>query len=287
MARKPKHTRAQDRKSTKLFVALRESGKRIRLLPHAKKEIKTVQRFLRKYGGKSTRLGRISRRVNACSEAHPCHSGACPRCTGEVQSWFARAGAKFLRANPDLGPWHTLSWVPPGQDGCLDLQAHKRRFERQLRAAGVTMAISGIDLSWNVDKRGNLIPHRTGWVVQLWAVIRTVEAEKASAGLRALGKPDDQVPHPVRIAPFDGSREGLAYALKPNFVQRQTVLAERNDTGKLCRNTRQDDLTVATKLELYPALDRAGVFNRVVMIGCQLRWIRKGPRIRLRKRAEP
>lgn len=266
---------------------LRELGtakKPLTLRKEAQRESRRVPRWLRKHAKTMPELRRLSRQINACTSAALCGSGACPRCVGTAQEWLARAGARFLRQNDDLGDWKLLSWVPPGQDGSLDVPAKKRWFERELRSAGVTTAIGGIDVSWNVDKRGVLFPHRSGWTLQLWAVVRETECNRAELQLKKRRPADDEVPRPVHATIFDGKARGLAYTLKPNFVVRETILASRAGSEDPCRNTRHDDLTVDMKRELYPALHLAGIQSRLVLLGCQLRWTRKGPRIQLRRR---
>lgn len=253
---------------------------------HARQGIAKWPRWLRKHAPTSPALLDIKRRADSCSMKAPCCCGACPRCIGRVQRWLSQAGSVFIAANPDLGPWKALSWVPGGQaTHSFDLATWKRWFERHLRAVGLTVAIGGIDVSWNVDKRENPKPrHREGWAVQVWVVVRAAEANAAKKRLKKVAPNDAEIRRPIRCPDFDGRKRGWRYALKPNFDQRETYDGKRRSTGKPQRDTRLSNLTVAQKKELYPALGRAGIFGRVILIGAQIRWTNKGPAI-CRRRA--
>ena len=132
------------------------------------------------------------------------------------------------------------------------------RVHEALRAAGVSWALGGFDLSANEHQRSAFVPH---YRPQLWFAVRTSEIRGGERVFRSFFPGNQLVRRPIRIANWDGYPGALAYALKPHFVRRIS-LAEGN--------TRIRDLLAAQKVETALAMHAAGPMSRLFLHGLEL-----------------
>jgi hypothetical protein len=82
---------------------------------------------------------------------------------------------------------------------------------------------------------------------------------------------DAQTPRPIFIQDFDGRRAGRAYAFKPNFSRRVTLLPRtRADGSGSTFGTRTKPIWGPERIELAVALDRVGLDARLFLRGYEL-----------------
>lgn len=202
----------------------------------------------------------LANRLDACDSRERCLSGACSECNRALQLFFIEHGmlatrktsgsmwvvSIVLRSKPELGFIHKLN-----------LESLKYQLKRSLARNGITLAIGGVDVSLN-EHQGDKVPR---WAFQFWLLLHGVDTEWRSA-IRALYPRTFRAPRPVRIEPWDGRAEAIAYMLKPNFVRRISILGKNGRA-----NTRHDRLRRTEKAELAAYLDKTGLASRTFLLG--------------------
>lgn len=210
----------------------------------------------------------------ACTQSSPCNRGGCYACSTAFQTWFVGAARKLF-SREVKEPLTILSIVLPLRIRVGTSTDHARKQVGRLLAQipdlldGLTFAVGGIDVSAN-EAPGKA----TFYQYQLWIFVRTSEWQAQGAAIRKRFKPSRRVRRPIVAKTYDGRREALAYAIKPDFTRRVTVPASE---GKR-QNTRNRGLRVEQKVELGQLLDALGLERRLVLIGVSIEDTIKGKR---------
>jgi hypothetical protein len=95
----------------------------------------------------------------------------------------------------------------------------RRRIERAFVVCGVP-AVGGFDVSANNHELGAFPPF---WALHAWLLVPGWRMRPAEGNFRRLFPPDDAIPRPIRMKPFDGQRAGRAYAFKADFDRRTSL----------------------------------------------------------------
>jgi hypothetical protein len=167
-----------------------------------------------------------------------------------------------------------------GQLNSVDITNLQRRLKYKLKQAKITVALGGIDFSFNED-RGAKYP--SFWCPHFYLITSTEDKKKLSKTLRELFRESDIVPRPVKISRFKNTARRLSYALKMNFKRRIGYHETKNKNGKIrsCRNTSRDKLRAAERLELFIYLDKIGLAHRVIFWGAKP--VVKSSRVKIEK----
>lgn len=242
---------------------------------HSRKERRRRAKRISKQAKVHPDLQPMAQQLHRCGRARwggRCRHPACPMC---ARAWHGSRIAIIstaLREQQELEPWGTLTVVlPPSNAGPeIDFRAERERYAAILRAAGLTLGIFCLDLSFNEDDRRELpeserfAPHAS---VHLHGFAPTAQLAAALPRLKWLVPRTAASPRPVKSGPFDGNPAAIAYALKPNFDRRLTILNQDARRGKPVRNSRDRPLTVEQEIQTVRALDRAGWDGRLLLLG--------------------
>lgn len=224
---------------------------------------------LQRHNATDQRVIELAERLACCAAAIPCGSGACPICGRAHQRWFVSQSRRLMAGSLLGSPLRMLSLVPDfgrcswSKLDRFDLAAVKRKTDRVLREAGVTSAFGGIDFSQNVDAGCS------GPYLQIQFILfETGDASLNRAVLRQKLNQSGQIKRPVRIMQFDGDAAGFAYALKYEFLRRESYrqLADQRRDGRASLNTRNRPLRGRAWVELALLLDRLGLDSRLLLI---------------------
>lgn len=218
-------------------------------------------RLLKKHG--SAPLGTL---LAECAPRARCFSGCCPECGRALQRFFAeKVGALLVPPSE----YDTVSIVGRtrrrfGQLDTLALPAFKRHLVRTLQRGQASLAVGGIDFSFN-EYPGT--KHISRWVPQFWLLIHNANRARWERVLREKYPSRILVPRPVRIKSWDGCIAAAGYALKANFSLRRTTRTQRYARGKYrpCQNTSNDKLRAAERVELFKYLHKVGLEARLVL----------------------
>lgn len=264
-------------------------GKRRKRSPR-RAEIRAMKsrrrRWLRKHGRAHPDLAALGQIIAGCRRRRlwrRCLHPACPDCAHALQRLLVRIVGRFTAREPE-GAWVTMSIILPasGPAGEADFVGARAQAETLLRAAGVTVGVLGLDVSFNEDHRDALPEHERFTdhaSVHLYGLIRAEEAQAAKAALKRLIPATNAIRRPVQTKPWDGSLTAVAYAHKPEFQRRQTILKPHEKRG-LVRTTRDRPLTVEQQIQAVRALDRAGLTGRILLLGLAFKATKTG-RLRL------
>jgi hypothetical protein len=265
-------------------------GKRRKRSPR-RAEIRALKsrrrRWLRKHGRAHPDLAAVGRIIAGCRRGRfwrRCLHPACPECAHALQRLLVRTVGSFTASEPK-GAWVTMSVILPasGPDGEADFVAARDQAEMLLREAGVTVGVLGLDVSFNEDHR-DALPENERFAdhasVHLYGLVRAEEAPAAKMILRWLIPSTEAIRRPVHTKIWDGNPTAVAYAHKPEFQRRQTILKADAKRGKPVRTTRDRPLTVEQQIQAVRALDRAGLTGRIVLLGLALETTNTG-RLRL------
>jgi len=162
-----------------------------------------------------------------------------------------------------------LSIVPPGafvaQGQLHDLNLNQMMDEvHELIAISglMTWAVLGLDISFNdMSQKGCGIR----WQGQVYAIGETTNRRKLRDFLNKALPKTTAVPRPIRTKRFDGTPRGASYALKFQFVRRNSYWNDQRD--RHCWNTRKVHLKAPEHIELMLALDQFGISTRFFFIG--------------------
>ncbi|KAB1077172.1 hypothetical protein [Methylobacterium soli] len=233
-----------------------------------------LRRWFRKHSRAHDDLVAISSTVAACGQRrlrHRCRHPACPRCAHALQRLLVQVVHRCRVRYPSEA-WVTMSIILPVLEpaGAIDFVAERERYAALLRASGITLGVFGLDLSFNEDDRRALpaaerfAPHAC---VHLFGLALAAEMAAAEPELKRRLPATDVIRRPVRIKSWDGGLTAIAYAHKPEFQRRQTILKFDKRRGKSVRTTRNRPLTVEQQIRAVRALDRAGLTGRIILVG--------------------
>ena len=243
-------------------------------------------RWLRKHGRAHPDLAALGQIIAGCRRGRlqrRCLHPACPDCAHALQRLLVRTVGHLTAGGPK-GAWVTVSIILPASrpNGEADFVGARAQAETLLRASGVTVGVLGLDVSFNEDHR-DALPKDERFAdhasVHLYGLIRAEEAPAAQAALKRLIPASEAIRRPVRTKPWDGNLTAVAYAHKPEFQRRQTILRADAKRG-LVRTTRDRLLTVEQRIQAVRALDRAGLTGRIILLGLDFKPTNTG-RLRL------
>jgi hypothetical protein len=228
-----------------------------------------VMALLRRRGADADAL---ARRLTACSSRRRCLSGACPICGRALQRMCVDAtrnlfdvhGGEMLVLNIVM----RKGSIDPGDLIDDDIFDKTRcRLRRALQDVNVP-AVGGFDISLNEHETGEFAPY---WAPHAFIFVPARALRRDEARFREWFLGDAQAPRPIFIQEFDGGTAGRAYAFKPNFWGRVTLLPRpRADGSRATIGTRTKPIRGSERVELALALDRAGLDARLFLCGCEL-----------------
>lgn len=213
----------------------------------------------------------VADRLDGCHPRSQCLSGACPSCTRALQRWFVAEGRRLMRTSLNDKPLLMATVVPDFANVPLsrltefDLAACTRRLKRKLANAGVSQAFGGIDVSVNIDRASGK-PSIVQFQYTLFLSLERGNWEKA---LKLSLNRSKTIERPFVVKFFDGKKVGLAYALKSNFVKRETYYANNahRDDRTGCANTRNRELRGEAWALVMIFLDQIGLDERLFLLG--------------------
>jgi hypothetical protein len=214
----------------------------------------------------------LADRLDSCRPSWRCISGACPECKRAAQRVFVCAGEKLLeRLDGDLLMVNVVWSLGTIGDEYLCSEevfaATRGRLVRALREIGVR-AFGGFDISANEHERGAFDPH---WSPHACVFVSRREMELNEKRFREWFPSSPEVRRPVRMEHFDGESRGLAYALKPDFYRRISLVPKILPSGKRSTfGTRKKPVGGEKRVELALALDWEGLDARLFLHGFQL-----------------
>ena len=201
-------------------------------------------------------------RISTCRPGTYCLSAACSACARAFQAGFTESAAPMTSRRPDK--WIVASIV--GGDlqirrGDLTkgdlfepLNERLRMIFPRICSAQV---LGGFDVCLRVEIAR---PFLSWWQPHAWLLIRgPFDVDRLRTAFHA----NEIVPRPVRLQRFDGRLNALDYALKPNFIRRDTLVPSVVKR----RNTRNRPLRVEERSELALELHQAGLASRVFLRG--------------------
>jgi hypothetical protein len=158
--------------------------------------------------------------------------------------------------------------IPYGQLDRHDLfEGINRRTRRALSAVGVP-AVGGFDVSANEHEANAFSRH---WMPHAWLLAPGRRIRRAEEELRNWFPATDIVRRPMLMRSFDGASAGFAYALKPDFELRVSLVPRTLPNGSRSTfSTRKKPIWAAQRVELALALDRAGLNARLFLRGYQV-----------------
>jgi hypothetical protein len=214
----------------------------------------------------------LAAKLTACSSLRQCLSGACPICGRALQRMCVDAtrnlyddhGGEMLAVNVVM----RRGWIELGDlidDDIFDKT--RRRLLRALEDVDVPAA-GGFDISLNEHEMEEFAPY---WAPHAFILVPARPLRRDEARFRQWFLGDAQTPRPIFIQDFDGRRAGRAYALKPDFCRRVTLLPRtRSDGSRSTFGTRTKPIWGPERVELALALDRAGLDARLFLRGYEL-----------------
>src|SRR5271166_5811280 len=143
----------------------------------------------------------------------------------------------------------------------------RRRLRRALQDVNVP-AFGGFDISLNEHETEEFAPY---WAPHAFILVPSRPLRRREARFREWFLGDARTPRPIFIQDFDGRRAGRAYALKPDFSRRVSLLPwPRADGSRSTFGTRNKLIWGPQRVELALALDRAGLDARLILCGYEL-----------------
>lgn len=217
----------------------------------------------------------LAKTLESCRYHSRCASGACPLCARAFQRLWVTHVAEFLSSEDR--EYSVMSIVP--SVGRFKLPSTRSNIFRRMREAidqacddaGIDTLIGGFDPGINEHVNGSFRAHGQ---IQLWGFAPRELVSRGQKILRDTFPAKGINRRPIRITKvISGSTKGIAYALKPDFVRRESLPRIRGDEGEILnrRNTRNRGLRVSQQCELALALDRAGLDARLFIRGIELR----------------
>jgi hypothetical protein len=214
----------------------------------------------------------LAGKLTTCSSRRRCLSGACPICGRALQrmcvvatrNLFDDHGGEMLAVNVVM----RTGWIELGDlidDDIFDKT--RRRLRRALQDVNVP-AFGGFDISLNEHETEEFAPY---WAPHAFILVPSRPLRRREARFRERFLGDAQTRRPIFIEDFDGRRAGRAYAVKPDFCGRVTLLPRlRADGSRSTFGTRTKPIWGPQRVELALALDRAGLAARLFLCGYEL-----------------
>jgi hypothetical protein len=176
------------------------------------------------------------------------------------------------------------SLVAPGHLGSFSIPNFQRRLKYALDAAGVGMALGGVDFSFNEHRNGRYLPI---WAPHAYVVTLAKHKHRLSKILSTFlnkgGRHGNRVPRPVKVVPFHNNAFRRSYALKMRIKRRigyEQIKVDKSGKIRRRRKTRPERLRAAERLELYLHLDKIGLAQRAIFRGTMPIVTSRGFRIR-------
>ena len=181
---------------------------------------------------------------------------------------------------PDFGQ------VPAGRLRSFDYRAFATRTRRALAATGVDEYLLALDATFN-HVRGSSLPGH--WQLHYWGVVLDGSSPRTDE-LKKLINASGRVDRPVQVstAPIKpmSVRTVLAYALKPSFKRRETVIKSRPGRSPF-RDTQERPLLGLRLVELLVFIDHIGLHGRLLTKGVDIDGLQRARAVRAsRQRAE-
>jgi hypothetical protein len=213
----------------------------------------------------------LADKLTTCLSSHRCLSGACPICGRALQrmcvdatrNLFADHGGEMLAVNVVM----RRGWIELGDlidDDIFD--ETRRRLRRALEDVNVP-AVGGFDISLNEHETEEFAPY---WAPHAFILVPARPLRRREARFRQWFLGDAQTRRPIFIQEFDGRSAGRAYAVKPDFSRRVTLLPRPRADGSRSFGTRTIPIWGPQRVELALALDRAGLDARLFLCGYEL-----------------
>ena len=231
-------------------------------------------RFLFKHGRNDPEVEAVAKRLESCRSRRRCLSGACLLCGRLLQRWFVRASKPFITKHLETkeDDLIAISIVPPDSMGApghlksVSITNLQRRVKYALGKAGVEVAIGGIDLSFNEDRKGKYQPF---WSLHLYLITMTTNKDRLRKELAKLFPKTVMTPRPIKVSPVQNRAHRRSYALKTWFGRRIGYNQRKGWGAKArkCRNTSSDKLRAKERLELFLYLDQMGLALRAFFLG--------------------
>ncbi len=232
----------------------------------------------------------LATKLDRCSPAYPCWSGACPACGLAVRRHLTKKIGRILRiTDTSAEEVMAISIVLPssavaiGELNEFDPANFARRLKYVFDRAGVAWVVGCLDYSLNLHESARYEPH---WCVHLHGFTVTNDQQALRRGLVGAVRTTDASPRPVGVTPWDGSKKAIRYSLKFAFKRRKGVdnacrFNPKTGKSRTCRATKTQRLLAAEKVELVLYLDRIGWEGRLFMRHVQVRGNKVGPTIAL------
>jgi hypothetical protein len=215
----------------------------------------------------------LAETLNGCSKRNPCVSGGCPLCRRAMQKMFVRATDELFDAHDGRMVAANIVWRKGGvQYGCLAgdtiFARLNGRLRKALKAAGIP-AVGGFDISANEHETGDFEPH---WMPHAWLLAPAQAFKRGETVLREWFLSDHKRTfRPVQAKDFDGNPAGFAYALKTDFIRRDSLVKRiLPDGSRSTFGTRDKPIGGSERVELALALDQAGLDARMFLRGYRL-----------------
>lgn len=239
-----------------------------------KRERGRLVRLLRSKHKDNDKAQSLADELEACKKNKRCKLAGCCECSHAGQKLFAKVAAAFVAKHVGAGQLVCVSIVPA--DGVCkpkDLDPayaarNVRRWKERLGRAGVTWFVGALDYSLNEHDTGRYKPH---WSEHIYGLTPTTDIDRLKKELRKQFQVTEAIPRPVKVKPWDGDPDALAYMLKPNYWRRvATDDGERftKNGMRSCRATDKQRLRSKERVRLALYLDELGLHGRLV-----LRWV--------------
>jgi hypothetical protein len=238
--------------------------------------------------------------IEGCRPGHRCRSEACSHCRRASQRAYVHAASRLHKQSD--APWAAFCIILNTHiRGGSDIE-HTRRLMRQVtnephaafENVGVSWAIGGFDVSYNVfGSSANHKDHPAAtsgkfqpfFHFHVYGHAPFHELHAAKPLLKEMFPATKTNKNTVRISPrpFDGHLASLAYAMKPDFCRRFTILAHESEGGIWERqDSRDKPLRVSERVLLALMLHLLGPGGRFFLHGTELKNDKSGdPVIRL------
>lgn len=235
--------------------------------------------------GNAPDLATAINRARQCKDSHPCGGGACPTCEAYAQraivcglekpfAWV-RQGQHSLTMLTLVSKGGQIARDALNGGGALGGVAALRRFRRRLRSslngANIEGAIAGLDITLNIDRRGNSEPFPDHWQLHANLIVRSADLAQLQPLLEQAFPKVEGIPKPIDKRQLDGNLAAAAYLYKRlsdplASIRRMTISASRKQTAGTS-NTRLKRLRREEWQMLLRFLDRIGLEDRLILLG--------------------
>jgi len=232
----------------------------------AREQREKTEKLLYRHGSNDSYASQLIKSIERCHPNGRCGSGACPDCQRALQRWFVenvdKAAGTLPKDNRDLV---VVSIVP--DYAATDATRPNLNWENvisklceDMASVGIPWAIGGSDFSINIDKVNGGAPIQQGQFLML------IEKPKGNweERLKPLINSSGAIKKPLFKRKYASSQAQLAYAIKNEFIQRESYLKSKNADRNPHMNTREKKLRGDPWLKLMVFLDRIGLEGRLI-----------------------